>query len=226
MISVMVPGGGSRLRAFVAALGIMSQACGSGGSSPSAPTVASTPLPTPPPSPTPRQTVSLEAAADIIVPLPLMARITSPVAFEMAVTPRRINPPYPSRANHTFEIWLNPVSEDGTNPNIGFAMAWDGNDHWTIGSYSFRGNWYYTRSRFDLPLGQTATVRVTKHAQGIAELFVNGVSMHSVEDRMPSSAVWVRVVGTATDFAYVPVGLNGLAASPRTILPCLFCAVR
>ncbi len=155
-----------------------------------------------------------------------MARITAPAAYELTATPQRINQPDPSKFAHTFEVWLSISNEVLASSSIGFSMSWLGNNHWNVGSYTPAGNWYYTRTQFDLPLGQTATLRVTKHAAGIAELFVNGVSMHSIEDKEPSRFVRARVVGTATDFTYVPVGLfDSAIASPRT-LPCVFCAPR
>ena len=69
------------------------------------------------------------------------------------------------------------------------------------------------------------SVRVVKHAAGVTELFVNGASMHnSIQDVEVTRMVRVRVVGTAADFSYVPVGLTGLSFSYEAPVRCVFCA--
>ena len=172
--------------AAIVAASLVSPGCGSGESAPAAPTAAATPEPTASPLPPPRLTASLDAEADLTQYSPPMARLTSPQAFEIAITPFRINPPFTSQFAHSFDVWLSLSNEVSASSSLGFAMIWLGNNRWAVSSYSPAGGWYHAPARFTLPLGQTATVRVTKHAQGIAELFVNGVSMHSIEDATPS----------------------------------------
>jgi hypothetical protein len=221
----MVQEGWSWRWAVIAALCVVSSGCG-GKSTPTAPTVAATPTPTPAPTPTPRQTSSLDAAGDFVQYTPPMARITAPAAYEFTATPLRINQPNPSSFAHTFEVWLSISNEVLANSSLGFSLVWLGNNHWSVDSYSPAGSWYHSRTQFDLPLGQTVTVRVTKHAAGIAELFINGVSMHSIEDTEPSRFLTGRVVGTATDFNFFPTGLTGSGVTTPRSQPCLFCAPR
>lgn len=124
MILSMSQRGGSWGGAAVLLLGMISQVCGSGGSSPTAPTTAITPLPTPSPTPTPRQTESLDAPADFIQYSLPMARITAPAAYELTATPQRINLPDPSKFAHTFEVWLSISNEVLASSSIGWIRPY------------------------------------------------------------------------------------------------------
>lgn len=202
-------------------------ACGSGNSGPSpAPAVSSQPVPTPAPTPTPRQTTVIDAPADTIQYSPVLARVIAPQAYEFTVRPLRVNLPYPSDYAHTVEVWLTPVTDITATSSIAFSASWLGNDRWSVNSYTPGGRWYYGRSRFSLALGESVTFRITKHTANIAEFFVNGVSMESVDEGMDVSG-WVRarVVGMAAEISWVPVGLaSSSAGSPDTApLPCVLC---
>lgn len=206
------------------AFGLMWQACGSSTPAPTTPTVLATPAPTP--TPTPRQTVTLDAPADFVQYSSVMARVIAPQAYEFTVRPLRINLPNPSTYSHTVEIWLSKGPEVLSDSSLGFSASWLGSGRWRVDSYTPAGHWYYGQSRFELALGDTATFRITKHAAGIAEFFVNGISMESIEDGLEvARTLRARVVGTAAEISWVPVGLSSAAiAQPGPILPCLFCS--
>lgn len=150
----------------------------------------------------------------------------SPQGFDLGITPQRINEPYPSSFSHTVEVWLwdiRATSENFTSMGVAFTIGWEGNNRWRVDSFTPETGWYYTRSRIDLPLGQPMAVRVVKHAAGIAELFVNGVSLHSIQDAEITRMVRVRVVGTAADFSFIPVGLSSQSIYPEAHGLCGFC---
>ncbi len=214
------------------AVGIPLWTCGSGNSGPSpAPAGSSlpTPTPAPTPTPTPRQTTVIDAPADSVQYSPVLARVVAPQAYEFTVRPLRVNLPYPSEYAHTVEVWLTPVTDVSATSSIAFSASWLGNDRWSVDSYTPSGRWYYGRNRFSLALGESVTFRITKHTANIAEFFVNGVSMESVDEGMDVSG-WVRarVVGMAAEISWVPVGLaSSSAGSPDTApLPCVFCLPR
>jgi len=208
-----------------AAMALLGQGCGSE-STPTAPTVAATPTPTPVPTPAPRQTTVIDAASDFIQYSTVMARLSAPQAFELTVRPLRINVPYPSAYAHTVEVWLSLGNDLSTGNNVGFSAVWLGNGHWVVHSYTPGGGWYYGSSRFDLALGDSATFRITKHNANIAEFFVNGVSMESV-DAGADTTGWVRarVVGTAAEVSWIPAlsstAVSGTGTGP---FPCIFCS--
>jgi hypothetical protein len=212
-----------------AALAGLLTGCGSESSGPSSvPAPVAAPTATPAPTPTPRQTAVIDAAPDFIEYSPILARLSAPQAFEFTVRPLQINVPYPSRFAHTVDVWLSLGNDLSAGSSVGFAAMWLGNDHWIVASYTPSGGWYYGRSRFDLAMGQSATFRITKHNANIAEFFVNGVSMESVNAGADTTG-WVRarVVGTAAEISWVPAlsstAVGGAGAGP---FPCLFCAPR
>lgn len=213
--------------ALLAVWAFVLPACGSGGSGPSSTPAVSTPPPTPAPTPTPtpRQTVVIDAPADSVQYSPVLARLVAPQAYEFTVRPLRVNLPYPSDYAHTVDVWLTPGT-DVTSPGVGFAATWLGGGRWVVYSFKPSSRWYYGRNRFDLALGESATFRITKHNANIAEFFVNGVSMETVDEGMDVSG-WVRarVLGMAAEITWIPAGLASSAAgSTETApLPCLFC---
>lgn len=197
--------------------------CGSSTRSES-PTAVSTPTPAPVPTPTPRLTISLDAPADTVQYSPLLARLVVPQAYEFTVTPLRVNEPYPAGFAHTIDVWLSLSSPVLAESSVGFAMAWLGGGRWTIDWYNPPDNWFYKRNQFDMPLGQPATIRITKHSGGIAELFVNGVSVHAIEASDALRYVRARVLGVAADITFIPAGIEGAtipSGEPQT--RCLFC---
>ncbi len=202
------------------ALSLGSQACGSGGSSPSAPTVTAAPLPSPSPTATPLQTLTLDAPSDATQVSPYLARIVAPQAYEFTVRPLRVNPPYPSAFAHTIDVWF----ADNTG-NIGFAAAWLGNGRWAVYSYTPRAGWYYGRNRFDLALGDAVTFRITKHNANVTEFFVNGVSMESIDDGIEvAGRIYARALGMAAEISWIPLPISGSVSRPEAErLPCLFC---
>jgi hypothetical protein len=171
----------------------------------------------------------IEAAADFIQYSPILARVVAPQAYEFTVRPLHVNLPYPSSFAHTVEVWLTPVTDVTATSSIGFSASWLGNGRWRVDSYTPGGRWYYGRSRFSLALGESATFRITKHTANIAEFFVNGVSMESVDEGLDVSG-WVRarVVGMAAEISWVPAGLasSGASSLETAPLPCLFCLPR
>jgi hypothetical protein len=184
--------------------------------------VSSTPTPPPAPTPTPRQTAVVDAPADSIQYSAVLARIVAPEAYEFTVRPMSINPPYPSTFAHTVDVWLSPGTDVLADSAVGFAASWLGNGRWAVSSYTPGGRWYYGRSRFELRLGDVAVFRITKHSANIAEFFVNGISMESVDAGMDVSG-WVRarVVGMAAEISWVPKGFASSAATPRETPPLL-----
>lgn len=216
----------------VVAVGMPLWACGSGNSGPSpAPAGSSlpTPTPAPTPTPTPRQTTLIDAPADSVQYSPVLARVVAPQAYEFTVRPLHVNLPYPSDYAHTVDVWLTPVTDVSATSSIAFSASWLGNGRWSVNSYTPSGRWYYGRNRFSLALGESVTFRITKHTANIAEFFVNGVSMESVDEGMDVSG-WVRarVVGMAAEISWVPVGLAASSAGSADAapLPCLFCLPR
>lgn len=171
--------------------------------------------------------MTLDAAADFVQYSSLMARIVAPQAYEFTVRPLRINPPENSQYAHAVEVWLSSGTDVQSASSLSFSAVWLGNGRWVVDSYRATAGWYNGRSRFDLALGDSATFRVTKHAAGIDEFFVNGVSMESIEDGLEVARILrARVVGAAAEISWVPTGLNSASLSRSEPLPCLFCPPR
>jgi hypothetical protein len=110
---------------------------------------------------------------------------------------------------HAVEFWIttatesNSVQAEPSNLALGFGTT--GGTEWSMHYWVFGVGYIHTRERSEFALGQPRIVRMTRRSDGIAEFFLDGVSVLTVEDFAIPAFVRARVVGCAAEFSYLPV---------------------
>lgn len=209
--------------AFYAVVCALVAAVGCGGSSrpstPSPVTTALAPTPTPTPTPTPPVTFRLDAAADVSQFSRILATLTVGQTYEFDFTPLWVNFASNNRFAYTFEFWLDSAASNGT----GVGIEWLNTTSWHIFYFEPGPGFQDTSRRINLPLVQKRRVRVSRGRDGVAEFFLDDLSLIRLNDPGPSKALTARVVGTGAEYTYIPNDVRSTATLDPRGNTCLFC---
>lgn len=183
--------------------------CGGGSTPASVPTPVATPRPTPPP----RVNLTLDAPADHYVFSSPLARVSAGETFDLTFTLLRINESPDSKFSYTVELWLwstTTTHEDFVDSGLALALDWRGESDWLLGYFTPDQKWQNTRRHLQIQLGDQHALRLVRTTDGVAEFLLDGNGILTLADAEPMRVVLARVVGTAAEFSYQPLGTAGL----------------